>query len=276
MHHVLEAKLVTANGFSLSLASVFIENPSAGATKQDCELKAFKRLAELLAADFPRLPLLLLLDAIYANKPLFDICASHHWDYIVTFKEGNRSALFDEFERLLALVPENDRTSVRPGAPPQRFRWVGPFPDGEHSLWGFSCEEPSSKKPGETSQFVWVTNLAVGPDNVEPMANQGGRLRWTIENEGFNIQKTSGYEMEHAYSEDETGLKNFYLLLQIAHICMQLVERGSLLPEPQRCLGALKNLSRRFLDGLRYWFIPESALDLAAAAAIQIRFNDSS
>ncbi len=36
-HNVLEAKLVTANGFAFSLMSEFIEN--VGVTKQDCELK---------------------------------------------------------------------------------------------------------------------------------------------------------------------------------------------------------------------------------------------
>jgi len=40
-HSVLEAKLVTARGFVLSLMTEFIENPGEYPTKQDCELKAF-------------------------------------------------------------------------------------------------------------------------------------------------------------------------------------------------------------------------------------------
>ncbi len=47
-HPVLEAKLVTSNGFAFSLMTEFIENPGDKATKQDCELKAFYRLAERL------------------------------------------------------------------------------------------------------------------------------------------------------------------------------------------------------------------------------------
>ncbi|MCX5877836.1 MAG: hypothetical protein NTY44_01825, partial [Deltaproteobacteria bacterium] len=39
-HPVLEAKLVTSNGFAFSLMTEFIENPGDQATKQDCELKA--------------------------------------------------------------------------------------------------------------------------------------------------------------------------------------------------------------------------------------------
>ena len=45
-HNVLEAKLICSNGFSISLATEWIENPVDDFDKQDCERKAFKRLAE--------------------------------------------------------------------------------------------------------------------------------------------------------------------------------------------------------------------------------------
>jgi hypothetical protein len=56
-HPVLEAKLVTSNGFAFSLMTEFIENSDPKATKQDCELKAFYRLSARLKARFPRLPI---------------------------------------------------------------------------------------------------------------------------------------------------------------------------------------------------------------------------
>jgi len=40
-HNVLEAKLITPNGFAISLATEWIENPSGEYDKQDCERKAF-------------------------------------------------------------------------------------------------------------------------------------------------------------------------------------------------------------------------------------------
>jgi len=43
--NILEAKLVCSNGFFISLATEWIENPTVEYEKQDCELKAFKRLA---------------------------------------------------------------------------------------------------------------------------------------------------------------------------------------------------------------------------------------
>ncbi len=53
-HPVLEAKLVTANGFAFSLMTQFIENTDPEADKQDCETKAFYRLAQRLKTRCPR------------------------------------------------------------------------------------------------------------------------------------------------------------------------------------------------------------------------------
>lgn len=51
-HNVLEAKIVTDTGLAVSVETEFIQN-SDGATKQDCELKAFYRLAGRLKRRFP-------------------------------------------------------------------------------------------------------------------------------------------------------------------------------------------------------------------------------
>ena len=49
-HPILEAKLVTHDGFVFFLMTEFVENPSQHPTKQGCELKAFYRLAKRLKA----------------------------------------------------------------------------------------------------------------------------------------------------------------------------------------------------------------------------------
>ncbi|MEA2013478.1 MAG: hypothetical protein U9O87_10455 [Verrucomicrobiota bacterium] len=46
LHYALEAKLVTKTGFAFSIATEFIENPSKKFDKQDCERKAFNRIAK--------------------------------------------------------------------------------------------------------------------------------------------------------------------------------------------------------------------------------------
>ncbi len=53
-----------------------------------------------------------------------------------------------------------------------------------------------------------------------------GRKIWKIENEGFNIQKNGTFEIGHLYSKDSTAIKVHYLMIQIAHIIRQLLEKG--------------------------------------------------
>jgi hypothetical protein len=72
-HPVLEAKIVTENGYAFSLMTEFIENTDPQATKQDCELKAFYRLEERLKKRFPHAPFCLLLDGLFAGGPTLSI-----------------------------------------------------------------------------------------------------------------------------------------------------------------------------------------------------------
>lgn len=62
--YVLEAKLICPNGFCISLCSEWVENPEGDFDKQDCELKAFARLADGLKKAFPRLPICILADGL--------------------------------------------------------------------------------------------------------------------------------------------------------------------------------------------------------------------
>lgn len=275
-HHVLEAKLVTPEGLAISIGTAFIENADPKATKQDCELKAFTRLAEQLHKDFPQLRVCLLLDALYANGPVFDLCRQYRWKFIVTFKEGSLPALWTEYEALRGLQPENRRTETPAEGVRQTFTWVPdlPYTDTEgrtFRLGALECREQDHAKEGF---FAWLTNFTVCANTVAALANRGGRLRWTIENQGFNIQKNGGFALEHAYGTGPWAIKNFYLLMQLAHLVLQLVERGNLLVDRcERLFGSLRTFGRRLAESLRHALIPTQALDVVAAARIQIRLR---
>lgn len=275
-HHVLEAKLVTPQGLAISVGTAFIENADPGASKQDCELKAFARLTEQLHKDFPQLRLCLLLDALYANGPVFDLCRRYRWKFIVTFKQGSLPALWTEYEALRALQPENRRTGTTAEGVRQTFAWVPdlPYTDTEGRTFHLGTLECCETDRQASRFFAWLTNFRVQSHTVAALANRGGRLRWKIENEGFNIQKNGGFALEHAYGTSPWALKNFYLLMQLAHLVLQLVERGNLLVD--RCetlFGSLRALGRRLAESLRHALIPLHALDVAAAARIQIRLR---
>ncbi|KAF0237634.1 MAG: transposase IS4 family [Prolixibacteraceae bacterium] len=68
-HYVPEAKLATSSGLAIPFAPEFIENlPGRDFEKQDCEQKAFSRLAAKIEEYFPRLPVCILADGLYPNK----------------------------------------------------------------------------------------------------------------------------------------------------------------------------------------------------------------
>ena len=291
LHPVLEAKIVSPRGLALSIGTAFIENvPGLSgddyqAMKQDCELTAFKeRLAPSLKADFPRLPICIVGDALFACGPVMTICEDRHWDYVLTFKQASLPALWADVQQLLHLVPDNRRDVDQPHAK-QVYRWVNDVcyvdsEDHEHAFDVIICEETVDAK---TTTFAWITSFTVTRDTVATIATDGGRPRWKIENQGFNTQKNGGYNLEHAYSHDPNVIKCYYYLLQIAHTIMQLVEKGSLLKAVARTcgdtvasfFGSLRGIARCLLDCLRFFHIPDDAFDPDAARHIQIRLDSS-
>lgn len=271
-HPVLEAKLITFNGMALSIATEFIENEGLS-SKQDCELKAFYRLAKRLKADFPQMKICLVADALYAAKQVFDICEKFHWKYIITFKEGSMPETYAEFESLRDLAPEN-KENFTTAKVIQDYRWVTEIDYDAHSLNVLECIE-INRKNNKVTKFVWVTNLSIRPDNILQIA-QGGRSRWKIENEGFNMQKNGGYGLEHAYSLNTEAMKNFYFLLQIAHIISQIMEKGNLLKNSLlKIYGSIKNFSMAFWIAFVSKSLNRCEIDEMLNSRIQIRFNTS-
>lgn len=285
-HPVLEAKLVTANGFSFSVMSEFIENIDLSADKQDCERKAFYRLARRLKARFPRWPICLLLDGLFAGGPTFSICEQNHWKYIIALKDDHLTSVNEEFESLSKLAPE-DRTHLNLKQNHQlirqKYRWANNiyYQDSnnqEHHLNVLECLETTtnSKQETSTTKYKWVTNFDLNTKRVIPLANSGGRLRWKIENEGFNTQKNGGFELEHPYSENENARKTFYLLLQIAHTIFQLIEKGSLFKKTfPKGLGSAKNIAKRLLEAWRNAPLTSLAITTLGEGKFQIRFDTS-
>jgi len=284
-HPVLEAKLITSNGFAFSLMTEFIENPGDKATKQDCELKAFYRLAERLKTRLSRLPILLSMDGLFAGGPTFDLCHRFGWKFMIVLKDDDLPSVNEEFDALSKLQPEN-RLAWRTGKDAQIkqvFRWVDDiaYMDSlkkEHTLSAIECLETKPDKEGQkkTTKFKWVTNCHVSCKNVITLSNDGGRMRWKIENEGFNVQKKGGYELEHAYTNNPNSAKVFYLLLQIAHLLAQLLYKANLLKTDfPDGFGSAKNLAFRLLEAWRNARMTQTDITAPLQKRFQIRFDSS-
>lgn len=293
-HHVLEAKLLGPGGVVISLDTEFIENADAADShgksaediKQDCELKASHRLLRRIKKTYPQLRFVLALDSLYGCGPVFALAQELGWSFVVTFKEGRTPALWREYQALRRQCPDNVlRRDWKDKA--QEFRWVNQldYEDSEGRDWKFNaleCTETTTERGQQ--YFAWLTPLPVNRKTVEEIAQRGGRDRWKVENEGFNRQKNSGMNLEHVYSIDPEKWKAYYLLLQIAFILTQLLERGSLLRRLAtemgrpffKLFGSLKNVARRLLESLRFGSWEAEWFDPAQAGTLRIRLEDTS
>jgi hypothetical protein len=283
-HNVLEAKVVTPDGFAFSLMSEFIENPDENMTKQDCELRAFYRLADRLKKRFPRLRLCLTMDGLFAGGPTFELCKTNGWKYIIVLTDKDLPGVNSEFETLSQLETGN-RLIFRTGKKSeiiQKFKWINDisYTDSDKKKHAVSVLECLESKPvkdrSETTKFKWITNFEIDEKNVIRVSDEGGRLRWKIENEGFNAQKNGGFRLEHAYSQDETAGKIFYFLLQIAHMIFQLMAKGSLFKKSfPKGVGSLKNISFRLKEMWRNLKITVSEISFILSKKIRIQFDTS-
>jgi hypothetical protein len=276
------------------LGSEFIDNTDAGssrsrsaeAVKQDCELKAMYRLLPRIKKDYPQLHFVLAVDSLYGCGPLFALAQKLGWSFVVTFKEGRTPALWREFRALLPECRENYLKRVWGDGRVQEFRWVPrlTYEDSEGRTWTLNALECTEVTAGQDQQyFAWLTALPVGRKTVEEIAQKGGRGRWKVENEGFNRQKNSGLNLEHVYSVDSEKWKAYYLLLQIAFILVQLLERGNLLRRLAeevgrpvwKLFGSLRNVARRLLDSLRFLDWEEDWFDSKQAGKLRIGLDSS-
>jgi hypothetical protein len=259
-HSLVAAKLVCPNGFCLPLASVWLANPEEY-DKQDCELTGWRRLADTLKQYYPRLPMCIVADGLYPNDPFFQICRDNGWAWIVTLKDGNLPSLWSQLllrqgtERCHSRWREVER---RGQAIRQRYEWVTGLTYQGVLLHWFTCSELVN---GTRTTFTYISSLSVNYQQVLELTDTG-RLRWKIENEGFNIQKHHGYGLGHQFSRTSMrAMENYYHLMQMAHLINQLFELSAICRSVQRPKESMKHLWEVLVGELR------SLLDLAAGIA---------
>jgi len=270
-HSVLEAKLICSNGFSISLCTEWIEN-TGEYDKQDCEQKAFKRLAEKLKTSYPRLPICITADGLYPNATFFKICKEKDWAWIVTFKDGNLPSVWEEVLCLQKITKNSRDKIVRINGKEIRhiFQWINEISYRDFKLNWFECVEIIEE---ERKRFVYISNIEIEYDTVLEMV-ETGRLRWKIENEGFNIQKNHGYGLTHKYSRvSMKAEKNYYQCMQIGHMFNQLFELSTLFQSLLTGKMTVAHICKLMLSQMREKKLKTKLLKMLMERKIQIRYG---
>ena len=249
--YVLEAKLVVGD-MVFSIGSEFVENEDENVKKQDCEINAFKRLAEKIKKEYPKLKIIIGADALYASKPVMDICKNNKWKYIIRFKEGSMPTLYKEFEEIVKTDNESKK---------ENYEYVTKLDYQEEKVNIIKNVDKDTK-----IEYMYITDLPISNKNIESTIGVG-RKRWKIENEGFNIQKNGTFDIGHLYSKDSTAIKVHYLMIQIAHIIRQLLEKGI------KSIKELKLKLKEISQNIKEKLISTKISNLEVHKKAQLRFD---
>lgn len=156
-----------------------------GATKNDCERNADKRLLKAMSLSYGDQRLLYVNDALYATAPPIKQVQANKWDFIIGVKPDGHKALFAKWKarrkagKLLQTHTCRDEKGVF-----HRFEFFNGVclneanPDCKVNFIHY--QQVDSK--GKTTIFSWVTSLIICIKNVMQIM-QAGRSRWKIENE---------------------------------------------------------------------------------------------
>lgn len=228
--YVLEASLSFHNGMVIPLVSEFLEYQLGDQqnSKQDCELKAFRRLGKKIKTYFSHLPIILLLDGLYANGPLMTYCQKKSWQYMIVLQEADLKTVWREF-RSLCTVEKNNQYPQEWNRREQSFTWVNnieyDFDNGKKTMLVHLvvCDEhwqevnQQGEVEEEHSRHAWLSSRELKHHNVHERCNLGARYRWGIE-ANFLVEKHQGYHYEHCFSLNWNAMKGYHCLMRMAHL----------------------------------------------------------
>ncbi len=178
-------------------------------------------------------------DGLYPYDGFFQTCRDYGWAFSTTFKDGNLPTVWQEIEALQLRQRDQQRTethyqSIQNGRIITHcdYHWVTELDYQGHVFHWISNRETTIRQKQtadvitlkyEQNDFIHITSLPVNQNTVAA-TSQTARLRWKVENEGFNTLKNGGYGMEHKWAgKSYRALKNYYQFMQMAHLIHQLM-----------------------------------------------------
>ncbi len=198
-----------------------------GHTKNDCERNATRRWLKPFRHDHPRVPVIIIEDALSANAPHLKDLQDANAHYIIGVKPGDHAFLFahlqaeDEAGRTSHLTEVDPHTGVL-----HHYRFYADVPLNESNADTLVnvLEYWEIHPDGRVQHFSWITDLLLREDTVSAVM-RGGRSRWKIENETFNTLKNQGYHLEHNFGHGQQHLSVVLMLLMMLAFLVDQVQQ---------------------------------------------------
>ncbi|MCP4648923.1 MAG: transposase, partial [PVC group bacterium] len=174
-----------------------------GEDKNDCERNAAKRWLKDFRREHPHLSVIIIEDGISSNAPHISDLKNNNCHFILGAKEGDHKFLFNYVNEAAArgettelTVRDNEDTDIL-----HCFSFMNDVPlnrSNQNVRVNFLEYWELNTQTGKLKHFSWVTDFTVTEENMFKIM-RGGRARWKIENETFNILKNQGYNFNHNY-----------------------------------------------------------------------------
>jgi hypothetical protein len=210
-----------------------------GNNKNDSEQVAFRRFLKDFKREHPKLKMVFIFDALYANGPIIQLLREYGYEFIIGVK-GTKSLLFlNVKEGEKTGETKFHETSFEFGEKvikrtKMNYRYANnvrlhqdvdsPFINFVEIFEVTEWIGKNNKTEQEERHFSFITDILITKDNVAKLA-EGGRTRWKIENETFNTLKNRGYNLEHNYGHGEKNLThNFIMSMFVAFLIDQVQE----------------------------------------------------
>ena len=215
--YILDTVLILENGMVLPLLTEILENLVKNDTlpcefimdkgkteasyedkKQECETKAFHRVAERLSKLLGKGCVTVVLDGIYASGPVISHCKNYGWNYMIVLKRGSLKTVWENFDGLRTI--ERDNTlQTQWGNRQQEYHWSNDLEyiyGKNHKMLKLNVvtctetwveERPRSggKPKQKVTEYAWLSSQPVTLKNVFHLCTKIARYRWKILSASF-------------------------------------------------------------------------------------------
>lgn len=231
MHNTLVFCFVFRGGLKIPIYTypihakqiVDLESASEETHKQECEIVALKAALPVIKDAFPKMKIVLLLDGLYANRPVMRLAEKHRCGYIIVRKDGCLPLLAKECDE--ASIQDNHKKNCvkrckrihKLWVIEQKYEWFNSKYLGDDvSTNVLRFLETRTKEGGKVESYKceWLYSWRLSAKTCELAAYQA-RSRWEIE-DLFNIMKNRGFNLNHDYSRNPRSCFNWQGLSLLA------------------------------------------------------------